>query len=59
LVSRLLEDPRLDTIIDPPAPFGDAPALYERLDSDPGARLLSVLWYSAASISVMGSLCSP
>jgi 2-desacetyl-2-hydroxyethyl bacteriochlorophyllide A dehydrogenase len=49
LVRSLLEDARLDRLIDPPVPFEDAPALYAELASDPGSRLQSVLRYGAAA----------
>lgn len=45
LVRSLLEDPRLDRLLDPPVPFEDAATLYADLDRDPGARLQSVLRY--------------
>lgn len=48
LVCALLEDPRLDRLVDPPLPFDDAPAIYARLAADPGARLLTVLRYAPA-----------
>jgi 2-desacetyl-2-hydroxyethyl bacteriochlorophyllide A dehydrogenase len=40
-----LHDPRLDALVDVIAPFVEAPALYARLDADPGAALHSVLSY--------------
>jgi hypothetical protein len=42
----LLEDARLARLLDPPVPFADAAALYAELDTDPGARLQSVLRYA-------------
>jgi 2-desacetyl-2-hydroxyethyl bacteriochlorophyllide A dehydrogenase len=48
LVLTLLEDPRLDRLVDPPLPFHEAPAIYARLAADPGAGLQSVLRYGPA-----------
>jgi 2-desacetyl-2-hydroxyethyl bacteriochlorophyllide A dehydrogenase len=45
LVLRLLEDARLDALVDPPVPFDDAPAAYARLSSDPGASLHTAFAY--------------
>ena len=45
LACALLEDPRLDLLIDPPVPFDQAPAVYARLETDPGARICAVLHY--------------
>ena len=45
LVLRLLEDERLDALVDPPVPFDDAPAAYARLSSDPGASVHTVFSY--------------
>ena len=45
LVLALLEDPRLDLLLDPPVPFEDAPAVYARLAADPGGRLQTVFRY--------------
>lgn len=47
LVRALLLDERLDHLIEPPTPFEDAPAVYARLDKEPGSRLLAALRYSA------------
>lgn len=40
-----LHDPRLDALLDPVVPLAEAPALYARLDADPGTALHSVLAY--------------
>jgi 2-desacetyl-2-hydroxyethyl bacteriochlorophyllide A dehydrogenase len=45
LVCALLEDPRLDALLDPPVAFEDAPGVYAELDARPGARLLTTLGY--------------
>jgi threonine dehydrogenase-like Zn-dependent dehydrogenase len=45
LVCALLEDPRLDALLDPPVAFEDAPGVYAELDARPGARLLTALCY--------------
>jgi threonine dehydrogenase-like Zn-dependent dehydrogenase len=44
-VVDLLRNPRLDSLIDPPIPFAEAPAWYARLDADPGSALHSVFAY--------------
>lgn len=48
LVRALLEDPRLDQLLDPPLPFHEAPTIYARLAANPGAGLQSVLRYRPA-----------
>jgi len=45
LVLALLEEARLDTLIDPPVAFGRAPETYARLFADPGASLQTVFSY--------------
>jgi 2-desacetyl-2-hydroxyethyl bacteriochlorophyllide A dehydrogenase len=44
-VVDLLRNPRLDTLMDPPIPFVEAPAWYARLDADPGSVLHSIFAY--------------
>jgi 2-desacetyl-2-hydroxyethyl bacteriochlorophyllide A dehydrogenase len=44
-VLRLLDDVHLDSLVDPPVPFDDAPAAYTRLSADPGASLHMVFSY--------------
>ncbi|HEX7501465.1 MAG TPA: zinc-binding dehydrogenase, partial [Polyangia bacterium] len=36
MVLERLTDPRLDALVDPPVPFAEAPAVFARLDADPG-----------------------
>jgi 2-desacetyl-2-hydroxyethyl bacteriochlorophyllide A dehydrogenase len=48
LVLRLLEDERLDALVEPPVPFDEAPAAYARLSSDPGASVHTVFSYDDA-----------
>jgi 2-desacetyl-2-hydroxyethyl bacteriochlorophyllide A dehydrogenase len=45
LVLRLLEDARLDALVDPPVPFDDAPSAYARLSSEPGASVHTAFSY--------------
>jgi 2-desacetyl-2-hydroxyethyl bacteriochlorophyllide A dehydrogenase len=45
LVLQLLEDARLDAIVDPPVPFAEAPATFARLDANPGLALHTVFAY--------------
>lgn len=45
LVVDYLRDPRLDTLVDNPIPFAEAPMVFARLDADPGAALHSVFAY--------------
>lgn len=45
LVCALLEDDRLDRLLGPAVPFEEAPALYARLDEEPGAAIQSLLRY--------------
>ncbi|AUX45513.1 dehydrogenase [Sorangium cellulosum] len=45
LVCALLEDAALDALLDPPVPFDEAPAVYQKLAEEPGARLQTVLCY--------------
>lgn len=47
LVTRLLHDARLDTLLDPPTPFTEAPALYERLAESPAESLQSIFSYES------------
>lgn len=49
LVSSLLEDARLDRLLDPPISFEDAPSVYARLDKEPGVGLLTVFKYGSFS----------
>jgi 2-desacetyl-2-hydroxyethyl bacteriochlorophyllide A dehydrogenase len=44
-VLSLLEDARLDLLVDPPIPFADAPAAYARLAATPGASIQTVFSY--------------
>jgi 2-desacetyl-2-hydroxyethyl bacteriochlorophyllide A dehydrogenase len=44
-VLELLEDARLDTLVDPTIPFDEAPAAYARLSADPGASVQTVFSY--------------
>jgi 2-desacetyl-2-hydroxyethyl bacteriochlorophyllide A dehydrogenase len=44
-VLELLADPRLDLLVDPPLPFASAPAVYARLDAEPGSALQTVFAY--------------
>ena len=46
MVVDCLRDPRLDTLVDKPIPFAEAPAVFARLDADPGVALHSVFAYS-------------
>jgi NADPH:quinone reductase-like Zn-dependent oxidoreductase len=46
LVTELLKDPTLDTLIEPPTPFDDAAATYARLVRSPGAALQTVFGYA-------------
>lgn len=46
LVTELLEDPALDALLEPPTPFEQAPAVYTRLASAPGAGLQTLFSYS-------------
>ncbi|HEY5281213.1 MAG TPA: hypothetical protein VIM14_00345 [Polyangia bacterium] len=46
LVLQLLEDARLDALVDPPVPFADAPATFARLDANPGLALHTVFAYA-------------
>ncbi len=45
LVTDLLQFPELDALLDPPVPFTDAPATYERLCLAPGSALQTVFHY--------------
>jgi 2-desacetyl-2-hydroxyethyl bacteriochlorophyllide A dehydrogenase len=45
LVLDLLEDPLLDALLDPAAPFADAVATYARLAREPGAALHTLFRY--------------
>jgi len=45
VVRRLLADPVLDTLIDPPVPFDRAPGAYARLDAAPGEAAQVVFAY--------------
>lgn len=45
LVTRLLQDSRLEALLDPPVPFGEAPAVYARLLHAPGEALQTVFDY--------------
>lgn len=47
LVMRLLQDARLDTLLDSPLPFAEAPALYARLAEAPGESLQSIFSYAS------------
>ena len=46
LVARLLEDARLDTLLDAPLSFADAPAVYARLAESPAESLQSIFSYA-------------
>ena len=46
LVTKLLENPALDALLGPPAPFDDAPATYARLARAPGDALQTVFHYA-------------
>jgi 2-desacetyl-2-hydroxyethyl bacteriochlorophyllide A dehydrogenase len=46
LVLDLLGDPRLDALVEPPIPFGEAPAAYGKLAGDPAATLQTVFFYA-------------
>lgn len=48
---ELLADPVWDALIDPPVPFEEAPAVYARLDADPGAALHTVFAYACSGRS--------
>jgi hypothetical protein len=45
-VLRLLQDARLDRLLDPPVPFAEASATYARLDANPGLALHTVFDYA-------------
>src|SRR6185369_11084201 len=45
VVRRLLADPVLDALIDPPVPFDRAPGAYARLDAAPGEAAQVVFAY--------------
>ena len=45
LVVDYLLDARLDTLVDMPVPFSEAPAVFARLDADPGGSLHTVFGY--------------
>jgi 2-desacetyl-2-hydroxyethyl bacteriochlorophyllide A dehydrogenase len=45
VVHRLLQDPRLDALIDEPAAFDDAERVYARLDASPGETAQTVFDY--------------
>lgn len=45
LVGSLLDDARLDMLLDAPVSFDEAPAVYARLDEEPGAGLMTVFTY--------------
>jgi threonine dehydrogenase-like Zn-dependent dehydrogenase len=45
-VLEFLEDARLDTLLDPPVDFADAPATFARLDAEPGLALHTVFAYA-------------
>lgn len=47
LVTRLLQDARLDILLDPPTPFVEAPALYARLAESPAESLQSIFSYGS------------
>jgi 2-desacetyl-2-hydroxyethyl bacteriochlorophyllide A dehydrogenase len=44
VLERLL-DPRLDALVDAPVPFAEAPAVFARLDADPGLALHAAFAY--------------
>lgn len=44
-VIDLLRNPLLDTLVDPPVSFAEAPAWYAHLDADPGSALHAVFTY--------------
>jgi 2-desacetyl-2-hydroxyethyl bacteriochlorophyllide A dehydrogenase len=46
LVADYLRDARLDALVEMPVPFAEAPALFARLDADPGVALHAVFAYS-------------
>ena len=45
LVVDYLRDARLDSLVDMPVPFAEAPALFAHLDADPGVALHTVFVY--------------
>ena len=45
MVLERLTDPRLDALVEPPVPFAEAPAVFARLDADPGMALHTVFVY--------------
>jgi NADPH:quinone reductase-like Zn-dependent oxidoreductase len=46
LVCELLQDPRLDALLEPPTPFDAAPSAYDRLARAPGDQLQMVFDYA-------------